>query len=138
MDADACRDLVHRYYDELWNDWQLHLIEEILSPDLHFRSSLGTMVDGREDFQGYLLGLRRAMPDFHHEIEWLVAEDGAAAARIIYSGTHEGELFGMTGTGHRLSYQGAAFFRMADGAIREIWALGDMTAVRRQVMGTPT
>lgn len=162
VDADTCRDLVQRYYGELWNEWRLELIDELLAPDLHFRGSLGTVLDGRDDFRGYLLGIRQALPDFHHDLEWVVAEEGedgnggAAAARIVYSGTHEGDLFGVPGTGHRINYQGAAFFRMAgfrlasahegsQGAgsgspavITEIWTLGDMSAVRRQLLGTAT
>lgn len=138
MEAAECRALVHRYYEELWNGWQLDLADEILAPDLRFRGSLGTSVETRDEFLGYLLGIRQAMPDFHNEIELLVAQDDAAAARLTYSGTHEGELFGVAGSGHRISYQGAAFFHIADDVIGEIWTLGDMSAVRRQLLGTPT
>jgi len=136
MDAVTCRQLVQRYYDELWNAWRLELVDEILAEDLHFRGSLGTQVDGREAFRAYLLGMRQALPDLHHEVELIIAEDDAAAARLLYTGTHEGNLLGLAGDGHRLSYQGATFFRMEHELIAELWTLGDMSTLRRQLMGT--
>lgn len=142
VEAEACRELVRRYYDELWNEWQVDLIDELLSPDLRFRGSLGTTFDGLDPFRGYLLGMQRAIPDLHHEVEMLVVEPGdeaaAAAARLTYSGTHEGELFGVRGTGHHISYQGATFFHVEGSLITELWTLGDMSALERQLLGTPT
>ena len=136
MDAAACRDVVHRYYEELWNQWRLELVDEMLAEDVHFRGSLGTTVEGREGFRGYLLGMRRGLPDLHHEIEMIVAEEDAAAARLLYRGTHEGPLMGVPGDGHRLNYQGASFFRMQDGLIVELWTLGDMSGLRRQLLSS--
>lgn len=39
--------VVRRFYDELWNDWQLDLADEILSETLRFRGSLGTVCGRR-------------------------------------------------------------------------------------------
>lgn len=137
MDAAVCRALIHRYYDELWNEWRLDLIDELLAPGVHFRGSLGTTLEGREAFRGYMLGIRQALPDLHHEVEMLVVEEDAAAARLAYLGTHEGDLLGIPGSGQQISYHGATFFHLADGLIAEMWTLGDMSAVRRQLLGTP-
>src|ERR1700739_492152 len=34
------RALVRRYYDELWNRWNFHLIPELLAPDFRFGGSV--------------------------------------------------------------------------------------------------
>lgn len=136
MDAAACRDVVRRYYEELWNQWRLELVDELIAEDVHFRGSIGTTVESREGFRGYLLGMRQALPDLHHEIELIVAEEDAAAARLHYSGTHEGIFMGIPGDGHRINYQGATFFRMSGGQIAELWTLGDMSGLRRQLLSS--
>jgi len=39
--------------------------------------------------------VRRAFPDFHNRVEELVAEGDKVVARLTYTGTHRGELFGI-------------------------------------------
>lgn len=48
--------LVQRFYNELWNRWQLDLADEIVSDDLRFRGSLGTECKGRDEFKHELAG----------------------------------------------------------------------------------
>ena len=120
---------VRRFYDELWNQWRFDLADELLAPELEFRGSLGTEVRGREGFLEYARGVRGAFPDFHNDVRELVADERrrAAAARLRYSGRHEGALLGVAPTGRRISYAGAAFFRFDDRArVVRGWVLGDL------------
>jgi steroid delta-isomerase-like uncharacterized protein len=120
---------VRRFYDELWNQWRFDLADELLAPELEFRGSLGTEVRGREGFLEYARGVRGAFPDFHNDVRELIADEGrrAAAARLRYSGRHEGALLGVAPTGRRISYAGAAFFRFDDRArVVRGWVLGDL------------
>ena len=57
MTNDANKALVHRYYDEMWNRWDLSLADELLAPDIHFRGSLGTVAEGVNGFRRYARGL---------------------------------------------------------------------------------
>lgn len=77
--------------------------------------------------------IRAASPDFHNEIVDVVAAGDRAAARLLYSGTHAGELLGLSPTGRRFAYSGAAFFRAAGGQLVEAWVLGDLAALRHQL-----
>lgn len=36
-------------------------------------------------------------------------------------------------TGRRFSYAGAAFFTVADGLIADVWVIGDLDSLRRQL-----
>jgi hypothetical protein len=60
--------LVSRFYDELWNDWRLHLVDELLSESICFRGSFGSVCEGREAFRGYVRRVRHAFPDWHDRI----------------------------------------------------------------------
>lgn len=124
---------MRRYYDELWNAWTLDVADELLAPDIRFRGSLGVDVVGVAAFREYVRRVQRAFPDFHNAVLELVAEPERVAARLAYTGTHRGELFGIAPTGRRIRYAGAAFFRLAGGRIGEGWVLGDLDGLRRQL-----
>jgi steroid delta-isomerase-like uncharacterized protein len=129
----AGKALVRRYYDEMWNRWNFVVADELISESIRFRGSLGMKVDGREGFKEYMRTVQRAFPDFHNKIEELIAEDDRVVARLTYSGTHRGELFGIAPTDRRVVYCGVAIFRISEGSIAEGWVLGDRRALMQQL-----
>lgn len=135
MSTGANKALVRRYYDELWNRWDLALVDGIIAPDIAFRGSLGVTVEGREGFRTYVRVVRHAFPDFHNTVEECVAEGDRVAARLTYRGTHHGELYGIAPTGRPVTYAGLALFRIAGGMIAEGFVLGDVAGLRRQIEG---
>jgi steroid delta-isomerase-like uncharacterized protein len=132
---EANKAVVRRWYAEIWNRWDLEVVDEIVAPELVFRGSLGTAVSGRDGLRRYMGQVRAAFPDFHNQIDALVAEGELVAARLTYSGTHAGELFGIAPTRRRIEYAGAAFFRLADRQVVEGWVLGDTARLRAQLSG---
>ena len=125
--------LVQRYYEEMWNTWNFALADELLSAEISFRGSLGVEVRGRLAFCEYMRRVRNAFPDFHNKIEQLVAEGDRVAARLQYTGTHRGQIFGVQLSGVSISYAGAAFFRIAGNRVAEGWVLGDLVSLTRQL-----
>src|SRR5438067_8819293 len=117
MAESAAKALVRRYYGALWNRWDFALADELIAEDIAFRGSLGVSVRGREAFREYMDSVRRAFPDFHNRVEELIAEGDRVVARLTYTGTHRGELFGVAPQGRRVSYAGVAIFRVADGRV---------------------
>lgn len=117
--------VVRRFYDEVWNRWNLAAADEILAPDIHFRGSLGTSHVGIDDFKRYVEQVRAAFPDWHNEIEELIAADEKVVARLSWSGTHLGELRGIAPAGRRVTYVGAGIFRLQNGKIADAWVVGD-------------
>jgi steroid delta-isomerase-like uncharacterized protein len=127
------KSLVRQYYEEMWNRWDFTLADELIAETVAFRGSLGVTVQGREGFQDYMRAVRRAFPDFHNRIEELLAEGDQVVARLTYTGTHQGELFGIGPTGRRVIYAGVAIFRVAGGRIVEGWVLGDVHGLVQQL-----
>lgn len=117
--------MVRRFYDELWNAWRLEIAEEIVSPAIRFRGSLGTRLEGREAFKRYVETIRVAFPDWHNRVDELLVDGQRVVARLTWSGTHRGPLGDIEPTGARIQYCGAAFFRLSDGLIEEAWVVGD-------------
>jgi steroid delta-isomerase-like uncharacterized protein len=133
MSTEENKSLVRRYYEEMWNRWDLSLADDLLAEGLTFRGSLGVAVRGRDGFGDYVRTVHRAFPDFHNRIEELVAEGDKVVARLTYTGTHHGELFGIRPTGKRVTYAGVAVFRIEAGRITEGWVLGDVHGLMRQL-----
>jgi steroid delta-isomerase-like uncharacterized protein len=127
------KSLVRRYYSEVWNTWNDLALEELISPEIVFHGSIGTAVKGIAEFKQYVNRIRSAFPDFHNHIEELIAEGDKVAARLTYTGTHRGELFGFPGTGRKITYQGLAVFEFKKEKVIRGYVLGDTETLKHQL-----
>ena len=126
-------ELVTAFYADLWNRWDDTAVDAVLTDDVTFRGSLGDRTQGREEWRRYRDLIRAGSSDFHNEIEAVVVDGDPAAARLLYTGTHDGPLGGMAPTGRRFSYSGAAFFTAREGRLADVWVLGDLVGLRAQI-----
>ena len=133
MTTDRHKLLIETFYHVMWNQWDMVTARQILTEDLDFRGSIGLSRTGHDGFIEYMNVIRGAFPDFHNEIESIVAEGEYAAARLTYTGTHEGELLGIKATHAKVSYAGAAFFTFREDRISKVWVLGDALSLMRQI-----
>jgi predicted ester cyclase len=123
--ADANEKIIERFYHELWNAWDLSVADEILVENVRFRGTLGSTLEGREAFKGYVEMVRRAFPDWRNRIDETISCGVRVVTRMTWSGTHEGKLMDIEPTGARVEYVGAAIFRLTGGKIEEAWVVGD-------------
>ena len=108
-----------------------------LAADFVFRGSLGDAARGRDGFRAYRDKVRAAFPDFHNEVRELIVNRERAAVRLLCTGRHDGELFGIGPTGRRIAYEAAPFFRASRTDLREAWVLGDIDGLRAQLGESP-
>jgi steroid delta-isomerase-like uncharacterized protein len=128
------RELVERFYDVVWNQADEAEARKILSADFRFRASLGPELRGPGGFIAYLRSVHAALQNFICTIEDVIETGDRAAARMSFRGTHRAKFFGVEATGRAVAWSGAAFFTARNGLITELWVLGDVEAVMRQVM----
>jgi steroid delta-isomerase-like uncharacterized protein len=128
------RDLVMRFYHVLWNEWDDDAIDTTLAPEVTFRGSLGQHTIGRDGWRRYRDQIQRSAPDFHNDVVELLTDGRRAAARLKFTGTHLGPLLGIPPTGRAFTYTGAAFFTAAVDLITDIWVIGDLDELRRQLV----
>jgi predicted ester cyclase len=117
----------------LWNQWDDTAFDNTLAADLTFRGSLGHRTVGRDEWRAYRDQIRCGASDFHNEVLDLLTEGPRAAARLRFSGTHLGPLLGTAATERPFSYVGAAFFSSSANLLTDIWVLGDIDHLRRQL-----
>jgi len=138
LSGEENKEIVRRYYEALWNAWNLSVADQVMAADIAFRGSLGVRTQGLAGFKQYVSMVRTAFPDFHNTIEELLSEDDKVVARLTYRGTHQGELFGIAPTGKQVTYSGVAIFRIHTGKIAEAWILGDTLGLMQQLGAIPT
>ena len=131
--ANRNRALINAWYSRMWNRWDKSAFSDLLCPDISLRGSLGVTVNGYDGVSAYMNQVRGAFPDFHNTVEEIISEGPAAFARLTYSGTHKGEVLGFPPTGRSITYAGAAVFRFRDGKICQVWVLGDLYNLTKQL-----
>lgn len=130
----TAKNLVERFYAEVWNKADEHAAREILDANFRFRASLGPELRGPGGFIAYMRAVHAALGNFVCTVEELIATPDRAAAKMSFRGNHRAKFFGIAATGRDIHWSGAAFFKIDVGAITELWVLGDIDAVKRQLM----
>lgn len=133
MKIKSNKELVKLYYEELWNKNNKAFIETLFDDNITFHGSLNINTVGKKAFEGYMNNILKGIPNLFHGIETMVCEGDTIAVRAIYNGTHKGRLFDFEATGNRIKYNGASFFTFKEGKIVDIWVLGDLTNLYRQL-----
>jgi predicted ester cyclase len=129
----STKTLVERFYYQVWNRANENAAREILHAEFRFRGSLGPERCGPDGFIEYLRSGHAALADFTCVIDDLIATKTRAAARMTFKGQHRGRFFGAEPTGRQISWSGGAFFTMDGKQITELWVLGDIDGVKRQL-----
>ena len=124
---------VETFYNSLWNHWNYRIVGEVLTDDVTFYGSLGVEKKGHKGFIEYAEMVRSAFPDFRNTIEDMIAEGDKLAACLTYTGTHQGEIFGIAPTYRAIQYVGTAIFVFRDGLISHAWVLGDRLELLQQL-----
>lgn len=134
MTADANKQVVRRFYEELWNRGNLDAADELVAPD-YVRHDLrpGDAPPGAAGQKEVAEKFRSAFPDARLEVEALVAEGDLVAARWTIFGTHTGASGDVLPTGRSVRFSGVNFFRIADQKIAEIWNVRDDLGLQEQL-----
>jgi predicted ester cyclase len=128
------KEIIISYYENLWNNKDKSFIDKLLDENIVFRGSLDIETQGKQEFENYFDMIIEAIPNLYHAVELMIAEEDVVSARAVYNGTHMGELLDFEPTGNRIRYHGASFFKIANGKIIEIWVLGDLNSLNKQLI----
>ena len=131
--------LSRRAIEEIFVAGNLDVVDEIVSEEhVHHDPAIPEEGRGREHFKEFASMYRSAFPDIHLQIEDQIAEGDRVATRWVASGTHEGDLMGISPTGNRVTVAGMTIDRIADGQIVESWDNYDALGMMQQVGAIPS
>ena len=128
------RELVTRYFEEVWNQGRLEVLDELMAADyVNHSSSTPNPRPGPEDLKPIVAEMRRGMPDLRYEILDMVVAADRVAVYVRMTGTHRGTLFGMEPSGARIDVRQMQFEWIKDGRIAQHWRLTDDLSLLRQM-----
>jgi len=132
MSIEQNKQLVRRY-QEIYNSNNLDELYEVIAFNVFMPKIMPNMPSGLEGakqvHQTTLLG----MPDFHTEIQDLFAEGDKVVARVLMTGTHTGNFYGIPATGKRVEFTGMFIARIENGKIVEHWGEEDSLSLLKQL-----
>jgi len=119
-----------RVYEGAFARGQTELIDELLHSDFvcHDPNSETGEIRGLETIKGERAYFRQAFPEnFFWRVEEQVAEGDKVTTRYTMGGTHQGEFFGVPGSGKRIEISGINIDRFDEsGKLVEEWASYDL------------
>ena len=130
--------VIERYFAELFNLGRLELVDELLAPNyVNHSPGSADLPAGRAGVRVVVAALRRAFPDLHYAIDGLVVGGDAVAVRTTLTGTHRGDLFGLSATGKSVSVAQMTFETFSGGQIVAHHRLTDELSMMRQLGALP-
>jgi steroid delta-isomerase-like uncharacterized protein len=127
--------LVHRWFEEVWNQGREETVDELLAPDgiIHGLGEGSIDVRGPAGFKVFLRNMRSAFPDVHIDIEDTIVQGGKAVVRVVLEGKHLGDGLGLPPTGQGVSIAGIVIVRVSGDQIAEGWNSWDQLGLLRML-----
>jgi predicted ester cyclase len=119
--------LVALFVEEIFNKHNLSAIEKYLNP---------VAGKGSEGFKQSLSAFFKAFPDWHTNMEQIVAEDNLVVIFLNGTGTHQGEFQGTAPTYNRVNIRSADLYRIENSIIVEHSDIVDQLHLLQQTGAT--
>ncbi len=125
--------LIRQIIDQAFNQGNLAVVDELLSPDHLKHNPFGGVPNGPRGFKLMIVMFRTAFPDLLCTIEDEIREGDKVAAHFTLQGTHKGLFLGSPPTGRQIKALGIIFARTENGQIVEDWTLMDQIGILQQL-----
>jgi steroid delta-isomerase-like uncharacterized protein len=118
-DSEANKQAYRHYIEEIWNKRDQSAVERYLAPNYVEHNT--NLPPGRDGRWGFVSKVITAFPDYHAEVQEVIAEGDRVVARVQFTGTQDGPYEGRPPTHNKLAFTTADFFRFENGKIAEHW-----------------
>ena len=117
----ANRELVHRWFEEVWNKQNEDAIDQMYAPGgkAYGFPDANSVLVGAEKFKEMHRFFLSAFPDVHITVQDTICENDRVAVTWVATMTHLGENLGFSPTFQKVSLQGCSILNVHDGQIHE-------------------
>lgn len=130
--AAANKELVRRFYQEVYVNWNMALADDVISPQFISHDWPEGGPTGPKAFRDYYSAIRSAVADARYEVDDLIAEGDRVVVRWRLLGTHKGAFRGIAPTGRPITLKGIAIYRVERGKLVERWVVSDLYGVLKE------
>jgi predicted ester cyclase len=135
------KEKMRRFLEEAFGQGKTEVVDELLHSDFvcYDPNSETGEIRGADTIKGEIEYFHSAVPDLTYTVEDQVAEGDKVVSRYTVSGTHQGEFFGVAGTGNRIEMTGINIDRFDDesGKLIEEWPEYDLLGAMKQIGAIP-
>lgn len=138
--SEANKENARRVLEEAFGQGRLEIIDEVLDPDFvcYDPNSESGEVRGADTMKGEIEYFRSAVPDLTYTVEDQVVEGDKVVSRYTVRGTHQGEFFGVPGSGKHIEMTGINIDRFDEnGKMVEEWPEYDLLGAMQQMGAVP-
>ena len=127
------RTVTRRFYDEVFTQGNLDVIDELAHDDFVEHEELPGLPPGKEGLRFFATAMRDAFPDLTVSVEDIIVEDNKVASRARFSGTQRGEFLGIPPTDKKIDVQVIDIMAYRDGKATDHWGVTDQMAMMVQL-----
>lgn len=137
MSIESNKELIRRFYDEVWNKGNVDFAFEVFAAD-YVRHDLrpGNPPTGPEGQKQIAADFRAAFPNVTMTLDLMLGESEMVAARWTMQGTNTAQWGNEPPTGKFVKFSGVNIFRIENGKVVEIWNHRDDLGMMQQ-LGAP-
>ncbi len=137
--SEELRAKARRYIDETWNKGNLDPLSELCAANYVRHHPPYPDIVGLEAFKQYMADVFASYPDFHVDIEEIIAEGDAAVIRGTWGGTQTGTSpsTGAPGSGKKVKVPLCIVIHWVNGQLVEEWEFSDWLSFFQQLDYTP-
>lgn len=128
---------VRRYYEEVFNQRKVDLVDQIAVEDYVEHDPFPGQGNGRGDLKARVQAILGAFDPVRFSIEDVVAEGDRVVVRWSQTGTQSGGFMGMPPTGRGFTISGIDIHELRDGRMAEHWHVVDQLALLQQLGAIP-
>jgi steroid delta-isomerase-like uncharacterized protein len=140
QDKEAKKQLVRRYYDEVWSKGNLALVDELMTSDYVNidPATPGTRLEGREAFKQLVAKMRGAFQEMKMTIDAQHVDGDVVVTEWTSHAVHRGALMGIPPTGKASVTTGVTVSTLVGGRIAQDRAIWDLFGLMRRLGVIPS
>ena len=122
-----------RFFAEVVSEGRVDVLPELVAEDFVEHETMPGAPEGREAVAWFVTAFRSGVPDLRAEVDDLIVEGDKLVIRSTWSGTQDGELFGMPATGKPFAMDVIDIVRFEGDRVVEHWGVADVAGMMQQV-----
>ena len=115
------------------NSGKLETMHDLVSENCVDHDPAPGQVDGPEGYIKFFTTMRTAFPDMKVTVEHMVADDDSIAFAYTLTGTHQGDVNGVSATGKAIEARGLQISKFENGKMVERWGSSDELGILKQL-----
>ena len=111
--------IARRFFDDVFNKGQLHVVDEIFAKNYvgYSSASFKGPIKGPAGIKEFVTAYRTAFPDINFAFDDVLSDGDKISVRWTTTGTHKGSLAGVAATGKKIKVTGIGVAEIANAQI---------------------